>query len=178
MLKYLVIYASETGNTKKLAEEIYKALPTKKDDKAIVDVRAWNGSLDAENYFIGFWVNRSSCSLEIIDILSSLHERNIALFGTCGMGNTDSYYSSLAKNASAWISDSNNILGSYFCQGKMQEAIREKYKSYRGKYGDEHIDSFLKVFEVAKSHPNKDDFQKARQFVDRCAKKAENLVTV
>ncbi|WP_029232491.1 flavodoxin family protein BilS [Butyrivibrio sp. VCB2006] len=177
MLKYLVIYASETGNTKKVAEEIYKALPSKKDDKAIVDVRTWNGSLDAENYFIGFWANRGSCSLEIIDILSSLHNRNVAVFGTCGMGNTDSYYSGLAQNATAWLSESNNFLGSYFCQGRMQESIRDKYESYRGKCDDAKIDAMLKIYDSALSHPNREDFQKARYFVDRCVKKAENLVT-
>lgn len=168
MLKNIVVYASETGNTKKLAEEIYNALPASMGEKDIVDVRTWNGRLDAENYFIGFWANRGSSSLEIIDILSSLHHRNIALFGTCGMGNSKKYYSSLEQNARVWIAEDNNFLGSYFCQGRMQDSIREKYESYRGVCDDNKIDLMLSFFDSAMSHPDRNDLLKAHLFVDKC----------
>lgn len=176
MLKNLVVYASETGNTKKLAEEIYMALPSSMGAKDIVDVRTWNGKLDAENYFIGFWANRGSASLEIIDILSSLHHRNIALFGTCGMGNTKKYYSSLEQNAQVWIADDNNFLGSYFCQGRMQDVIREKYESFRGICDDSKIDLMLSFFDEAITHPDQNDLLKAHLFVDKCISKIPELL--
>jgi flavodoxin len=178
MLKYLVIYASETGNTRQLAEEIYRALPSSKKDKALVDVRTWNGTMDAETYFVGFWANRGSCTLEIIDILSSLNRRNIALFGTCGMGNDKSYYSSLEQNASVWISDDNNFLGSYFCQGKMPEALRAKYESYRGKCDDYKLDRIMEIFDEAKKHPTREDLQRAHQFVNECCSQVKELMLV
>ncbi len=168
MLKNLVVYASETGNTKLLAEEIYYALPSSMGEKGIVDVRSWNGTLDAENYFVGFWANRGSCTLEIIDILSSLHNKNIVIFGTCGMGNTQKYYKSLEANATVWIPADNNYIGSYFCQGRMQQAIRDKYESYRGKYGDTKIDLILSYFDDALDHPNKEDLLKAHLFIEEC----------
>ncbi|SFB76464.1 flavodoxin family protein BilS [Butyrivibrio sp. YAB3001] len=170
MLKNLVVYASETGNTKKLAEVIFDALPSS-TGKDIVDVRTWNGKLDAENYFVGFWANRGSCSLEIIDILSSLRKKNIALFGTCGMGNTNTYYHKLEQNAKVWIPDDNRYLGAYFCQGKMQPSIRDKYESYRGKCDDNKIDLMLSFFDDALSHPDNQDLLKAHLFVDECMKK-------
>ena len=176
MLKNIVVYASETGNTKKIAEEIYNALPSSMGEKEIVDVRAWNGTLDAENYFIGFWANRGSSSLEIIDILSSLHHRNIALFGTCGMGSSNKYYSSLEQNALVWIAEDNNFLGSYFCQGRMQNSIREKYESYRGICDDNKIDLMLSFFDDAKSHPDRNDLLKAHLFVEKCLSKIPQLV--
>lgn len=178
MLKNLVVYASETGNTKMLAEEVYKALPSSMGEKAIVAVHQWNGQLDAENYFIGFWVNRGSCSLEIIDILSSLHHRNIALFATCGMGNTQKYYDNLDQNARVWISEDNNIVGSYFCQGKMPLEIRHKYESYRGQCDDAKIDRMLRIYDDALTHPNQLDLLKASNFVDECLKKISSLVLV
>ena len=70
MITNLVVYSSETGNTKLLAEEIYYYLPDSMGTKDIVNIRSWNGTLFAENYFIGFWINRGSCSLEIIDLIS------------------------------------------------------------------------------------------------------------
>lgn len=175
MLKYLVVYASETGNTKKLAEEIYSALPSSKEEKGIVNVRTWNGTLDAENYFVGFWSNRGSCSLEIIDILSSLHNRNVALFGTCGMGSSNKYYASLEQNACVWLSEDNNFLGSFFCQGKMQESIRKKYESYRGKCDDSKIDLILSFFDDAMPHPDRTDLMKAHMFVEKCVDSISSL---
>ena len=166
MLKNLVVYASETGNTKKLAEEIYIAIPGK--DKEIVDVRSWNGKLDAENYYVGFWANRGSCSLEIIDILSSLRFKNVALFGTCGMGNSKNYYDSLEQNVKVWLSDDNNYLGAYMCRGKMQHSILEKYESYRGKLDDNKLDLMISYYEDSLSHPDNQDFLKAHIFVEKC----------
>ena len=175
MLKNLVVYASETGNTKKLAEEIFSALPSSMGEKDIVDVRTWNGKLDAENYFIGFWANRGSCSLEIIDILSSLQNRNIALFGTCGMGSSAKYYASLEQNVCVWISASNNYLGSYFCKGKMQDLIRQKYESHRRPDNSSQIDMFLSHFEDALTHPDRTDLLKAHMFVEQCLDKIQSL---
>jgi hypothetical protein len=175
MLKNLVVYASETGNTKKLAEVIFDALPLSMGDKAIVDVRSWNGRMDAENYFIGFWINRGSCNLEIIDLLSSLSRRNIAIFGTCGMGGNSSYYQMLEQNTRVWISDSNNFIGSYFCLGRMQECIRQKYESYRGICDDHKLDLMLEYYDNALSHPDTGDFLKAHLFTESCVSKIQAL---
>lgn len=177
MLKNLVVYASETGNTKLLAEEVYNSLPSSMGKKAIVDVHQWNGTLDAENYFIGFWANRGSCSLEILDILSSLHRRNISLFGTCGMGNTKQYYDSLEQNARVWIADDNNFIGSYFCLGKMPLEIREKYESFRGKCDDHKIDKMITIFNQALSHPDKTDLMNVRAFVDKSLRTIDSLIS-
>jgi flavodoxin len=169
MLKYLVVYASETGNTKMIANEIYDAIRDR--SKEMINVRQWNGTHEAENYFIGFWANRGSCSLEIIDLLSSLHHKNIALFGTCGMGNSDRYYQQIARTASAWIAPDNQYLGSYFCQGKMPMQIRNKYEQCRGKCDDAQIDEMIRNFDEALLHPDKQDLLRANVFTDQMLRK-------
>ncbi|MBQ4417470.1 MAG: flavodoxin, partial [Butyrivibrio sp.] len=83
MSKFVVIYASETGNTRTVAQEIFSAI--RSEDKEIVDIRSFNGRLDADVYFIGYWVNHLTCSIEIMDLLSSLHGKHVALFATCGL---------------------------------------------------------------------------------------------
>lgn len=176
MLKYLVIYASETGNTRLVAEEVYNSLPVSKKEKRLVDVRTWHGEYDAETYLVGFWANRGSCSLEIIDLLSSLHNRNVALFGTCGMGAGDRYYDKLAQNARVWLSDTNHYLGHFFCQGKMPIEIRRKYESCRGKCDDAKIDQMLDYFDEAASHPNRQDFLHAHLFAEKIAGSPRNAV--
>lgn len=170
MLKNLVVYSSETGNTKKLAEEIYNSISPKYGEKKLVNIRSWNGTLDAENYYIGFWVNRGSCSLEIIDLISSLHNKNVAFFGTCGLANNDDYYRSLEQNALVWLDRDNYFLGSYFCRGKMNPYIRDNYEACREKYGDHKVDLLLRVYEESLSHPNRDDLLKAHLFAEKIQK--------
>ena len=113
--------------------------------------------------------------LEIIDLLSSLHGRNVALFGTCGMGAGSRYYSALEQNARVWLSNSNNFLGSFFCQGKMPDAIRQKYESYRGKCEDAKLDKMLSYFDEAASHPNKQDFMHGHMFAERMLDRIKEL---
>lgn len=52
MLDYMVLYQSETGNTKKLATSIFAALPGMAKDLRSID--ELNGLPDAATYFVGF----------------------------------------------------------------------------------------------------------------------------
>ena len=171
MLKYLVVYASETGNTQMIANEIYDAIKSR--SKEMINIRQWNGTHEAENYFIGFWANRGSCSLEIIDLLSSLHHKNIILFGTCGMSDSDQYYRQIEHTAAAWMSPDNNFLGAYFCQGKMPIQVRQKYEQCRGRCDDEQIDQMIHNFDKAQQHPDRQDLLKANVFTDRIVRQIE-----
>ena len=77
-MQYEVLFVSQTGNTEKLAKAIYEAIPDK--DKEIQRLNQ-DTPLDlAETYFIGFWTNHGTCSFEVLDYLSDLHQKNIALF--------------------------------------------------------------------------------------------------
>ncbi|WP_026503588.1 flavodoxin family protein BilS [Butyrivibrio sp. NC3005] len=173
MLQYLVTYASETGNTKKIADEIYRTLPNFR--KEILNIRQWNGQYDSETYFIGFWVNHGTCSLEIIDLLSSLHGKNIALFGTCGLGNTPEYYRKIEKSALTWLPDDNHFLGSYFCQGCMPQEIRQKYELCRGKCDETQLNLMIKAYEEAKFHPNRQDLLRANIFASEVITVADKI---
>ena len=98
-MQYEVLFVSQTGNTEKLATAIYEAIPD--GDKEIQRLNK-DTPLDlAETYFIGFWTNRGTCSFEVLDYLSELHGKNIALFGTCGMGNDPAYYERIEKQVNA-----------------------------------------------------------------------------
>ena len=169
MLKYLVVYASETGNTKQIADEIFYALPS--DSKEEINVRSWNGRHDAETYFIGYWVNRGTCSLEIIDLVTSLHRKNVAFFGTCGMGNDPDYYKSVESMATVWLPDDNRYLGSYFCQGSMPVTIRDRYEALRPKLGDSAVDRMIAIFDEGQRHPDKKDLLRANVFTDTAIRK-------
>lgn len=73
-----VIYVSGTGNTAAVAKEIFQALPSSPKDIQELD-RARN-PLSADCYFIGFWANRGTASVEVLDFLSELHGKKVAFF--------------------------------------------------------------------------------------------------
>lgn len=90
MLDYLVVYESETGNTKKIATEIFASLPGMSKD--LINLHERTDFPEAKIYFVGFCVHRGTCSLEIGNFLSGLSYKSVALFGTCGAGNSLEYY--------------------------------------------------------------------------------------
>lgn len=164
-MQYEVLFVSQTGNTEKLATAIFEAIPDR--DKEIQRLGR-NTPLDlAETYFIGFWANHGTCSFEVLDYLSELHGKNIALFGTCGMGNDPLYYERIEKQVSAFIPDDNLYLGAFLCQGKMPMQIRNKYQELldHGSH-DGLARHMLRNFDAALLHPNEEDYALAGKFVE------------
>ena len=79
-----IVYTSRTGNTEKLAEAVFAAVPVKEKNVKRIEERTERD--DGEMYLVGFWTDRGTASSEILDLLGNLHGKKVALFGTCGMG--------------------------------------------------------------------------------------------
>lgn len=171
MLDYLVLYQSESGNTKKIAATIFAHLPgTSKD---LIDIHTDKHIPEAKIYFIGFCVHRGTCSMEISDFLSGLSQKQIALFATCGMGNSPDYYHTIEKNVSAWIENDNRYLGAFLCHGKMPQKVRQKYESMRTAENAAQMDMFIHNFDEALTHPDSLDEEHAKVFVNKMLELAE-----
>mgnify|MGYP000236593572 FL=1 len=61
MLDYLVVYDSETGNTKKIATEIFASLPGMSKD--LINLHERTDFPEAKIYFVGFCVHRGTSRL-------------------------------------------------------------------------------------------------------------------
>lgn len=165
MYDYLVLYSSETGNTKQVAGEIFNAIPgTSKD---ICDIKDFHHDKEAKVYFVGFWTNRGSCDMSIMSLLGGLHNKKVALFGTCGMGKNPEYFHSIANNVSVFIPDDCEYLGSYLCQGRMPLQVRNRYEGLlTANPGEEDkIRAMLQNFDEALTHPDNEDLNSAQTFV-------------
>ena len=170
-MKTQVLYKSRTGNTEKLAKAIFAAVPGSDKDIARLD-----GQTDydmADIYFIGFWTDRGSASVEVLDYLGSLQGKKIALFGTCGMGNAPEYYKAIENSVSAWIETDNDYLGSFICQGKMPQKVRQKYVSMKNEQNAGQMDMYIQNFDEAITHPDSLDVEHAKVFVEKVLKKLE-----
>lgn len=158
-----VLYSSKTGNTEQLAKVIFKAIPMGRKD-----IQRFEGQKDyemADIYFVGYWTDRGSASFDVLDYLGELHNKKIALFGTCGMGGSEEYYKQIEENIKAFISDDNEYLGAFMCQGKMPIQIRDKYEGLRTDTNQKQIDAMIRNFDEAILHPDKQDLLEAEKFV-------------
>ena len=168
-MDYMVGYSSKTGNTKKIATEIFSALPgMSKDMQSMEEYRG----KDAEIFFIGFWVNRGTCDISVIDMLSELHGKKVALFGTCGMGREAAYFRSIEQKVNVWIPDDCEYLGTFLCQGKMPMQVRENYEiPMEDPERELWRKKMLRNFDEGLFHPNEEDLRQARMFVEQVLKK-------
>lgn len=172
-LKTQILYVSGTGNTERIAEVIYREIPG--NSKDIQKLDSCFEKYSADTYFIGFWANRGSASVEVLELLSNLHEKNIALFGTCGMGRNPEYYRKIETSVSAFIPDDNRYLGAFFCQGKMPTNVRRKYEQMENSENTEMVRQMLRNFDEALLHPDRNDFANARDFVNSIYRRLQDV---
>lgn len=170
-MKVQVLYVSQTGNTKEIAKAIYNSIPESSKDIKYLDSPQVDE--DVETYFIGFWVNRGTASLEVLDFLSELEGKNVGIFATCGMGKEPKYYREIENNVKAFLSDNNVYLGAYFCQGKMPISVRKKYEDFKNEKNKQMVSTMLHNFDEALLHPNKTDCENAAIYTQNAFKQLE-----
>ena len=168
-MKYLVIYSSRTGNTEKIAMEIFEALPGKSKD--IQRVEEQKG--EADTYFIGFWNDKGICGGEIMQFLEGLHGKQVALFGTCGMGEDPEYCRQVSKRVEALIPEDNRYLGSFLCSGRMIPQVLERYRIMQMRQDSPQIRQMIQSYEEAMLHPDEKDLENARTFAQRIVQEKE-----
>ena len=153
-MKYSIIYSSKTGNTALLAKNLKETLP--KNDCIYygeVDEKA----LDADLIFIGFWTDKGTCDETVSNFLKKINNKKVFLFGTAGFGRSQLYFKQIISRVKNNINDSNTVVGSYMCQGKMPMRVRSRYESMLDK-NPEKMKELIENFDEALSHPNTEDF--------------------
>lgn len=88
-------------------------------------------------------------------LLKTLQNRRIFLFGTAGFGGSEAYFQRILDNAQRSIDPSNTVIGTYMCQGRMPQTVRERYVKMKGQ--PEHpanLDALIENFDRALSHPD------------------------
>ena len=155
MSKALVAYYTETGNTLKIAESIYEALPGEKDIKALAEIK----SLDAYDLvFVGFPIHSHNIPKKVQDFLKKVPKNmKIALFSTHG-ALTGSQLSREALESAAGLASGANLLGTFTCRGRVPYSVLEGLESR-----PEHR-AWAEMAASARSHPNATDLQEAKVF--------------
>ncbi len=179
---YSIVFSSRTGNTAELAEAVREALPegtceyfgsVNGDDGG--DGRGYAGAgcgrtssaiPASETLFVGFWTNQGVADQATQKLLGQLRNRKIFLFGTAGFGGSEAYFQAILDKTKAFIDDSNTVIGTYMCQGKMPLSVRERYMKMKEQPDHmPNIDAMIENFDKALSHPDAADLKKLTNLV-------------
>lgn len=167
-MTYIVVYSSKTGNTEIIAKAIKDTLDK---DSCVYFGKIENNVMITQNsdiIFVGFYVYRGSCTEEIKVYLNKLGKKKIVLFGTAGFGGSESYYKSILSEIKKSIPESNEIIDSFMCQGKMPHSVLERYqKLLKDKPDDSNILNMISNYKSALSHPDEFDIEAVKDFVKK-----------
>ena len=162
-MKIAIVYSSNTGNTKIIAEAIKEEL----SNEDIVYFGKPENNIEADIYIVGSWTDKGNCSSEIKEFLTKLNYKKIAYFGAAGFGGQVEYYQTLFNRVKKNINDTNQILGYFYCQGKMPIGIRSRYEQLIKEHPeDKNLEVSIKNFDEALKHPNKKDIEQVKEWID------------
>ncbi|WP_293659815.1 flavodoxin family protein [uncultured Phascolarctobacterium sp.] len=161
MMKILVMYSSLTGNTAKVAAAIHTALPS---GSVLAKITP---QLDMRNYdliFAGFWVDKGTADQAAKTALLGLQNKKVALFATLGAAPNTIHAQNCLQEAAALLHESNTLLGSYYCQGKIDPQLLERFKSLTADHPHALTPEATARHQAAATHPDAADLQAAGIF--------------
>ena len=162
-MTYAIVYSSRTGNTELLARTIQKALPAE-------DCVYFGGpdaaALAADRLYVGFWTDKGSCDEALAAFLSGVEGKELFLFGTAGFGSQPAYFQAVLKRVQANLGPDCTLAGSYMCQGKMPQAVRQRYEAMLAAPGHApNLEAMIENFDRALSHPDAEDLVRLTEAV-------------
>ena len=153
-MKIAIVYKSLTGNTKLVAQAIEKGLT----DYEVVYAGEPAEGIEADLYLVGTWIDKGSCTKEVGEFLTTLADKKVGLFATAGFGGSAEYYKALEGRIKAQVPESNEVINTYFCQGKMPMSVRDRYVAMmQANPEDKNMEVNIKNFDEALSHPDEAD---------------------
>lgn len=158
-MSYAIVYSSRTGNTALLAQTIREALP-KEECRYFGEPHA--EALSADTLYVGFWTDKGTCDEPTAHFLQSLTDQKVFLFGTAGFGGAPAYFDQILSRVKANLASGVQVMGTYMCQGKMPQAVRDRYEAMEE---SPRRAAMLENFDQALSHPDQGDLEGLKKAV-------------
>ena len=76
-------------------------------------------ALEAETLYIGFWTDKGHADDTLTAFLQTLKGKRVFLCGTAGFGGSAEYFEQILAAVQKSLDESNTVIGTYMCQGKM-----------------------------------------------------------
>lgn len=171
-MTYAIVYESSTGNTEQLAQAVAAALPSG-ECRAFgrVDEVDRAAVAQADRVYAGFWTNRGDCGDELAEVLATLADKDVFLFGTAGFGADATYFAGVMSRVAVHLPASAQVVGSFMCQGRMPASVRTRYAQTAAAKPEQaaRMQQLIDNFDEAANHPNDDDLARLRAAVEEAS---------
>ena len=94
---------------------------------------------------------------------TEIRDKEVYLFGTAGFGGDAAYFDQVLGRVEQNLNNSNRLVGTYMCQGKMPPAVRARYEAMPE---SPRRTAMLENFDRALAHPDEQDLAKLRAAVE------------
>jgi len=155
-MKLLIVYSSQTENTKKLAHTIYESLDGEKDIFPVDEAPSTKGyDLTA----VGFWLMAGKPDPKTCEYLAKLEKGDrVFLFATHGAAKGSDHVKNAIDHAIG-LTNGANIAGVFTCQGEVNPKVLEKVKQ------KPEPPVWIGDADNAVGHPNEDDLSALKQTI-------------
>ncbi|MBC2704427.1 flavodoxin family protein [Desulfobacula sp.] len=156
-MKSLIVYSSQTKNTKKLAEAIYESLEGEKDIFPVDEAPSTEGyDLTA----VGFWLMAGKPDPKISEYLAKkvIKDNSLFLFATHGAAAGSNHVKNAIDHAIGLKNDV-KIKGVFTCQGEVNPKVLEKVKQ------KPEPPVWIGDAAHAVGHPNEEDLSALRKMI-------------
>ncbi|CQR72754.1 flavodoxin [Sporomusa ovata DSM 2662] len=159
-MKTLIVYSSLTGNTRKVAEAVQEVFGK---EAYIFPVEEKPPADGYDLVAVGFWVDRGTADKKAQEYITGLCNQKVALFATLGAYPDSEHARQSMANAVALIDDSNQFIGSFICQGKIDPKLVEQFKKLPESHPHAMNPERAARHQEAAKHPDENDLANAKR---------------
>jgi flavodoxin len=153
-MKSLIVYSSQSGNTRKLAESLYEVLQGEKEIYPVDE--APDALSDFDLIAVGFWFQGGKPDSKTNRFLPLLAGRQIFLFATHGAAK-GSPHAQQGMAAAKELAAGAYVIGTFSCQGEVGRKVLEAAAA------KPEPPLWLADGPAAKGHPDKNDLDELRR---------------
>lgn len=111
---------------------------------------------------VGFWVDKGTADSKAKEYLKTIRGKKVALFATLGYYPDSEHAANSLKNAAAFMDESNQLIGSFICQGKVDPKLLEQFAKFPANHPHSLTPERLARHKEAATHPDENDLENAR----------------
>ncbi|WP_457554189.1 flavodoxin family protein [Desulfobacula sp.] len=155
-MKSLIVYSSQSANTKKLADAIYDSLEGEKDIFPVDEAPTPQGY---DLTFVGFWLMAGNPDPKSSEYLAKLgKEDRLFLFATHGAKAGSDHVKNAVAHATG-LTDGSEIAGVFTCQGQVNPKVLGKVKQ------KPEPPVWIGDADDAVGHPNEEDLSALKKMI-------------
>ena len=165
-MKTLIIYSSETGNTKMVCEKAFEYI---NGEKVIIPVKEKDSiNLDEfDNIIVGTRIDKANANSEAKKFINTLANKNLFFIGTLAASLTSEHAKKCSNNLRKLCSKKNNFVDGVLARGRVSEDLQEKFTKFPLNIIHKFVPNMKEIILEADAHPNETDFLLIKDFIDK-----------